>query len=641
MPLLTRSRRWPLYVVATWLFWIGFFEVARGLFLVYHWPQAAGLEWFTMLRTFVYGARLDASLAAYCALPIGVALALARQAVPGHGLRVAIVGFTLLLLSALSLVIVVDLELYRHWGFRIDTTLTQYLNTPTEMVASAGAAPVGWLVLLYVGLVVVAAAVWARTLGRWQARTAEERRPRWGGGAVALGQAALLVLPLRGGWQQIPVNQSAAYFSTVAFANHAALNAPWNLLYYALRGESGRNPYAYLPEAQARAAVAALYQDAVAQEAALGPLVRVGSRPNVLVIILESFTGKLVRAVGGEVGVTPAIDSLAWAGLTFTCIYAAGNRSEKGLVAVLSGYPAQTTTSLTRVPRKAEHLPHLARELKARGYGRATYWYGGELEFANMKAYLLSAGYERLFEKSSFPAALAGGTKWGVPDGRLLPIVADSLRRAPGAQAGAPPWLATVFTLSSHEPYEVPRPLAYPASGEANQFRSAMRYTDGAVGGLLRTLRADRRLWDSTLVVLVADHGHQLPGDTPEDVPDRFHIPLIVTGGALNPALRGKRVAAIGSQTDLLATLLAALPPSPLSPLTPLLPFSRDLLGAERRPFAFYVFNDGFGLLTSAGVVSYDNVGHRVITRDPGVPEAQLRAGQALMQETFADFLSR
>lgn len=626
--------RWAglLYPAATWLYWIGFFEVARGLFLLYHHARTAEIGLADAARTLLYGLRLDASLAAYFTLPVAVAVAVAlsRQAPPPPRGRRWLRGYTWVLLALTGLLVVVDLELYAHWGFRIDTTLAQYLSSPTEMAASAGDAPVGWLTLLYLVLICAGGLLWERTLGRWprEARLAD-RPGRWRVAAQALLAGALLVLPLRGGWQQIPVNQSNVYFSQHAFANHAAVNAPWNLLYYALRGESARNPYEYLPTARAQAIVDSLYAPA-RHPAAPSPSILAVRRPHVLVVILESFTGKLVGFVpGGERGVTPALDSVAAAGLAFTNIYAAGNRSEKGLAAILSGYPAQPTTSLTRVPRKTERVAHLARRLRSAGY-QSQYWYGGELTFANLRAYLLNAGYDRLIEKKDFPLA-SYNSKWGVHDHLLLARLADSLRRLP--PPGRQPWLTTVFTLSSHEPYDVPGPAAFPGTAEANRFRSSIHYTDRCLGRFLRALRGTPA-WDSTLVVLVADHGHPQPGATLVDDPRGFRIPLVLTGGALAPAWRGQQRPALGSQTDMLATVLTQL-----GLPTADLPWSRDLLVDVPVPWAFYAFTDGFGLLTPAGALTFDNISRRPMRRAAGVSSLQIRQGQALMQQSFADYL--
>ncbi len=170
----------------------------------------------------------------------------------------------------------------------------------------------------------------------------------------------VLIIPMRGGLQHIPINQSDVYFSPHLFANHAAVNLPWNLLYTLNKRNlaATKNPYEYLPTPTARYYLDSLYSRAPANDQN-SPFILKNERPNILFIILESYTGKLVGCLGGEPGVTPNIDSMAQQGLLFKNIYASGDRSEKGLVALLSGYPVQTTTSIIKLPRKTEHLPHL------------------------------------------------------------------------------------------------------------------------------------------------------------------------------------------------------------------------------------------------------------------------------------------
>lgn len=350
-------------------------------------------------------------------------------------------------------------------------------------------------------------------------------------------------------------------------------------------------------------------------------------RPNVLFIILESFTAKLVGCVGGEPGVTPNLDSLARTGVLFPNIYAAGDRSQKGLVALLSGYPNQPTTSIIKYPRKTARLPHLARSLAAAGY-RSRYYYGGELAFANMKSYLRTAGYGQLIERADFRAQ-DQNSKWGAHDHVLFNRMLTEL---PGLPA---PFFVTAFTLSSHEPYDVPMQPKFPGKTETDLFRNSVYYTDFALGNFIRAARR-QPWWAHTLVVLVADHGHPLPGHSPTDDPRKFHIPLVLAGGALRFEARGRVVSEIGSQTDVAATLLAqlGLPATAYA-------WSRDLLRPARVPFAFYCYTDGFGTVTPAGTLTFDNVGRRVERRSPGATAAQLELGKAYEQLSLEDFAKK
>lgn len=609
------------------LFWLVWFELARAVFLVYHWDKANSLLTSTLLGTFGYGLRLDASMAAYlCLLPfIGFII----NSLTGARFTLArlMTGYTAVLGLVLAGLLTADLGLYTAWGFRLDGTLVQYLSNPSEMLASAGSTPLGGLALALGGLLAAGLGLYKGMVGRLPALPAGFGRGR--AALAGLLYALLLVPVLRGGVQQIPVNQSDVYFSDQPFANHAAVNAAWNFLDALARRRDERPLPAFMPDSTAEHLVHQLYPPAT-QAAPFAPrsFLLAESRPNVLFIILESFTAKLVGSVGGEQGVTPNLDSLARTGILFDNIYAAGDRSQKGLVALLSGYPNQPTTSIIKYPRKTEHLPHLRRALGAAGYSSA-YYYGGELAFANMKSYLRTAGYERLVERADFAVA-DQNSKWGAHDHVLFDrILADIPQQRQ-------PFFLTAFTLSSHEPFEIPIAPKFKGTSETALFRNSVYYTDWALGRFLRAAR-QQPWWAHTLIVLCADHGHPLPGNSANEEPDKFHIPLVLAGGALRPQVRGQVVPTLGSQTDVATTLLRqlGLPSNQFR-------WGRDLLTPVGIPFTYYCYTDGFGTISPLGVITLDNVSRRITYHDTGVPlRQQLRRGEAYEQLSMEDFAKR
>ena len=576
-----------------------------------------------VLGSMGHGLRLDASTAAYvCLIPF--LLFVIGSVLPRLHLQRLIAGYSAIIGLVLAVLVTADLELYRVWGFRLDDTPLQYLNSPQEMAASAGSAPIGLLLLLLVGLLCAATYLYKVVVGRLAPL------PAWfGRGRAALASllyAALLVVPLRGGTQQIPVNQSDVYFSNVAFANHAALNAPWNMISALVLRAAEQPIQPFMPDSTARRLVAGLYPLAVGAPARpdSSALVLSEKRPNVLFIILESFTSKFVGSVGGEKGVTPNLDSLARTGILFDNIFAAGDRSQKGLVALLSGYPNQPTTSIIKFPRKTERLPHLCQSLASVGY-RSHYYYGGELAFANMRSYLQAGGYEKFTERNDFATA-DQNSKWGAHDGVLFNRMLSDLRQQPQ------PFFVTAFTLSSHEPFEVPIKPHFPGTGEVDLFRNSIYYTDYTLGKFLQ--KAKEQPWYAhTLLVLIADHGHQQPGNSSNQSPDKFRIPLLLAGGALRPEARGRVVRALGSQTDVAATLLHQLQ----LPATAFV-WSRDLLAPHNPPFVYYCFNNGFGAVSPQGTLTFDNVSRQVWDRDPDTPDRQLQLGKAMEQVSLEDF---
>lgn len=598
--------------------WILFFIGTKVVFLLYHISQTEKLAITEIIKIFLYGLRLDISFAGYLSA-IPFLFFLIKALFPQLRVFNLVKYYTGILLVLIALITVIDLELYNAWGFRLDATPLQYLATPNEMVASAGNAPVILLLLIFLGLIFFGFYIFRRLVPPLSLQI----KRQLGYILYAAWLLAFLILPIRGGWQQIPINQSNVYFSTNIFANHAAVNLPWNLMYsLSKRNYENKNPYQYFPDSTAQRYVAALYNTPPAGKS---PILLTAPRPNVLFIILESYTAKMVGCLGAEPGATPNLDQIAKEGILFDQIYASGDRSEKGLVALLSGYPVQTTTSIVKTPRKTEHLPHLNQTLEGQGYG-SRFYYGGELAFANIKSYLLNAGYDQLISKFDFDAK-DYNSKWGVHDHVLLQRVLQDLKKE------KEPFFTTVFTLSSHEPYDIPIQNKFKGSDETTRFRNSVYYTDQALGEFITAAKKEN-WWQNTLVILAADHGHRLPNDDPNDAPSKFHIPFILTGGAL-PA-RNQVVSKIGSQTDIVPTVLSLMN-LPVDNYQ----WGKNLLNPHSRDFAFYVFNDGFGYITPQGVVTYDNVAKKVIRQEPGVTPKQVDFGKAYMQVSFGDFLAK
>ncbi|WP_165864801.1 LTA synthase family protein [Rufibacter latericius] len=614
-------KRILLRSISYFLFWTLFFEICRAFFLFYQHTKATTLTGAELAKVFWYGLRMDLSFAAYLSvIPFLLFLnevAFRKQVF----LKIASV-FTYVLLPVVVLLITIDLELYSAWGFRLDSTPLQYLNTPAEMLASTASAPVWLLALMFLLLLVLGILGFRFIKSKWENSPKRGMKHLAAELLVSFFLVALLVLPIRGGWQQIPLNQSDVYFSSKLFANHAGVNVPWNVMHSLIKkNHNTQNPYQYLDEKQAQALVQELYQP---KSDSVPSLLKV-KKPNVLFIILESYTAKFIGVLGGPPEVTPNFNALAIEGILFQNIYAAGDRSEKGMVALLSGYPVQTTTSIIKTPKKTERLPQLASELKRRGY-QTSYYYGGELAFANIKSYLINGQYDQLLEKSDFNSE-DYNSKWGVHDHILFDkVLADH-------QNPQQPFLTTVYTLSSHEPYDIPVQAKFPGNDEETRFKNSFHYTDWALG---RFISAAKKMpwWQNTLVVLVADHGHHFPGGDQNDAPSKFRIPLLLTGGAL--AVKDTVVSNIGSQTDLVPTLLQQM-----GIPTHQFAWSKNLFDAKANSFAFYVFNDGFGMVSPQGAVTFDNVSKKPILREKGVSDKQIEQGKAYMQTSFGDFLKK
>lgn len=603
--------------------WVGYFIVGKLLFLAWYWRDTTALGVGTFLGVLWHGLRMDAASAAYL-MAVPIICAVLSSYLPWRFLRPLVVAWTLLFILVVAGLTIGDLGLYREWGFRIDSTWLMYINRPKEMIASTGSSPVVALLLVFIAY--AALGIWG--FRRWAIPGPVV--PEWapmGWRIIPAGVAVLAVTAFvsRGGFQLAPLTHSSVYFSRHDFANQAALNVGWNFFYSIRRGEYSRtNPYAFLPAAEARARADSLLVPDTGRPRSLFRI----AHPNIVLVIWESFSAKLSAVTGGRHGVVPEFDSLVRTGILFDRFYASGNRTEKGLPAILSGYPAIGDVSIIKTPRKVGSLPGIARDLDSAGYA-TRFLYGGELAWADFESYLRHAGFEDVSGEEIFPRGL-DRTTWGVHDGPMFDraaLITDSLPR---------PFFFAILTLSSHDPYEIPVAHAFPGPDVGHLFLSAHHYSDASLGAFIRALAA-RPAWDSTVVIILADHGHRLPElDPPAELsdPSAFHIPMLWIGGAL--AVHDTVIHAVGSQTDLIPTLLAQLGLSRKN-----YTWGDDLLLRDHRSDAYYAFHDGFGYLTSRGGFAYDDVGRRLLQHWGGVDSADVRNGMALQQELMGDYEAR
>lgn len=337
-------------------------------------------------------------------------------------------------------------------------------------------------------------------------------------------------------------------------------------------------------------------------------------------IIMESFSSHLMTELGGEPDIAPNLDSISREGVLFTNFYANSFRTDRGLVAVLSGYPAQPTTSIMKYPRKTQSLPAIASALAENGY-TPQYYYGGDADFTNMRSYLMASGFERIVSDVDFPVSKRL-SKWGAHDDEVFKRLYNDMA-ADTAQGKRK--FRVVQTSSSHEPFEVPyRRLA-------NDRLNAFAFTDSIIGDFIRRFK-ELPQWQNTLVVLVPDHLGAYPENIDNLTPERYRIPLILTGGAVKSP---RRIDAYGSQQDIAATLLAQLGVEHSDFV-----FSKDVLDTKAPHFAFFTVPDAMGIADSCGTVIYDNVSGKVAFAEGDTAGIRRRA-EAYLQKLYDDLSKR
>lgn len=618
----------------TYLLFVVIFIIQKPLFMAYYHAQYAEVSWTEWLKVVWHGMPLDLSLAGYLTLIPGLLLMISAWALPKILKRIW-AGYFIFVSCLISLIFVVDLGLYSFWGFRLDATpLFYFLSSPKDAFASVS---IGFVLSGILAFVLMAALLYW-LFQKILFSTGESSQFKLPYHSLSVSGALLLLtgvlfIPIRGGFTVSTMNTGKVYYSTNVLLNHAATNPAFNLMESLSKQKDFASQYRFMEPAEADKLMTSLIDPTVVAAMECRPdtlpqpsikLFR-ESHPDICLVILEGFSSKLMTALGGAPDIAVQLDSLSHEGILFTNFHANSFRTDRGLVAILSGYPAQPTTSIMKYPLKTSKLPAISRRLRQAGYG-THYYYGGDADFTNMRSYLMASGMEDIVCDKDFPIG-ERLSKWGVHDHLVFRRLLDDLKNdSMNVGAHRKPMYRVIQTSSSHEPFEVPyRRLE-------DDRMNAFAYTDSCVGDFVRQFK-ELPQWKNTVLIFVPDH----LGATVEPLSlyalDRFQIPMLMIGGAVN---QPRKIDVYGSQQDLAATLLAQLG----------LPhyefvFSKDMLDSTAPHFAFFTVPDAFGMATSDNQLIFDNQASLVVLDEGTEKGRHLSAGKAYLQKLYDDLAAR
>lgn len=531
-------------------------------------------------------------------------------------------------------------SLYPYWKYPLDSTpLFYFFTSPADAIASVSI----WQVILsIVILIVLTIGVWFTLRMRGEKRQ-QYSRYSYGYGGFGSGKrnrfddfdrhrgrtsiillllTGLLFLPIRGGITVSTMNTGQAYYSQNAYLNHSAVNPLFSLLESITHQEDFASQYRFMKDKEADKIFATMTSTS---DENTYPLLNEATfkkgTPDILIVIMESFASDIMPSMGSYKDVAVCLDSIAQQSILFTRFYANSFRTDRGMVSILSGYPAQPTTSIMRYPRKTSQLPSIARNLAKYKNYKTTYYYGGDADFCNMRSYLVSQGYQHIISDANFPIE-DKLSKWGVPDHILAARMMENIK---AQQNEKRPMLRILQTSSSHEPFEVPYHRL------KDKRLNAFAYTDSVMGAIVREYRKLPR-WKNTLIVFVPDHVGGYKENLNDHDRSRYQIPLILAGGAIS---RPMKVGIIGSQHDIAATLLGQLGVEHRE-----FTFSKNMMSDATPKFAFFAVNDAFGIVSEENSLIYDNRAKRIVY-DKGEKGFNLKRGQAYLQKLYDDLAKK
>lgn len=530
--------------------------------------------------------------------------------------------YTLVVLILYSLLASAELGLYAEWKTKLSYKALAYLKNPSEIFNSISTVEFSLLLFLWVLTFGTAFWVYLKFFS-----PGKRSRPDLGLKPVF---AALISLPVlffgaRGGLSAIPVSTSSAYFSKHNILNLTAVNPLYNMGVNLLNTMSfdKENIFKTMPENEAITIVKKLHL--VEKDTTISILKT--SKPNIVIVLLESFSADLIESLGGELGITPHFRELEKDGLLFTNFYASANRSQQAMGSIYAGLPGIPITTITNHPEKYAALPSFAKDLKKEGYFTGFY-FGGQLNYGNILSYLIYNELDIIVEGKDLPSQMIRG-KLGVHDGVLLPYFADELSKH------TEPFFSVVFTLSSHAPYDFPMEHSIQWPVLEKEFVNSAHYTDKALGAFFDKVK--KTSWfENTLFVIMADHSKNTYRNHPLESFEYHKIPLLLYGPALKDSLLGTTFDLICGNTDFTTTFLKQLGMNADAYL-----WSKDVFNPHYKPFAFFELNEGLGWKRPEGHFVWDKFADRYHQKQlPSEKEAEiLLEGKAYLQVLFGEFL--
>lgn len=273
----------------------------------------------------------------------------------------------------------------------------------------------------------------------------------------------------------------------------------------------------------------------------------------------------------------------------------------------------------------------MVKTLNAAGYN-TSFYFGGQLDYGNMRAYLLFNQFEKMFEEADIDPSIPRG-RLGVHDEYLYRIHIDEMKDA------KEPFFSVVFTLSSHSPYDFPMDPVLDWAGPENPFINSAYYADKCLGEYFEMAR--KQPWfDNTLFIIIADHGHNSYMNWRYESYEYHRIPLFFYGNVLKDEFRGVKSDRISDNSCLTKTILKQLnlPADEFN-------WGDNLFNPYAPEYAYIVLNDGYTWKSPEGEIVYSMNWNHYYKKDfpegttPEKEEAFIRKGESYVQVLFQDFL--
>ncbi|WP_439894664.1 LTA synthase family protein [Pseudomonas syringae] len=545
--------------------------------LVYNREMIGDTPASTFIEALFNGMRFDLRLTVYLLIPLMLSLFSARAMAARGFFR-----FWLTLVGSITLFFgLMEMDFYREFHQRLNGLVFQYVKEDPKTVLS----------MLWYGFPVVryllawAVVTWLLSLVfKGIDRVTRPRNALSGGGAgtrsiapwyVRIGVFFLVlivaVICARGTLRQgPPLRWGDAYTTESNFANQLGLNGTLTLITAAKSrmSEDRDNIWkATLPQADAQQTVRDMLLTSHDKlvEPDIAAVRRDFTPPaentlpirNVVVILMESFAGHSVGALGSDANITPNFDRLSKEGLLFDHFFSNGTHTHQGMFATMACFPNLPGFEyLMQTPEGSHKLSGLPQLLSAGRNYDDVYVYNGNFAWDNQSGFFSNQGMTNFVGREDFVNPVFSDPTWGVSDQDMFDRGAQELK----ARQDGKPFYALLQTLSNHTPYALPENLPVErvtGHGSLDEHLTAMRYSDWALGQFFEKAKKEP-YFKNTLFVVLGDHGFGNNRQLTEMDLGRFNVPMLLIGPGVQEKF-GQRSSIVGTQVDVVPTIMGRL----------------------------------------------------------------------------------
>ncbi len=593
------------YLLKEYLTLIFLMGICRGLFIFFNREGTAGIPKSIIGKSFLYGWIFDNSVTCYY---IGILLIFLLIYSFLRVIWLGIIGkiivniYKIFVSSIIFFILLSDIEYYRAFNFHLNATIFDYTDHMDEIGNTVlyGDYNIFSILLIFIIIEGIYLYISLKAFNNDIYKDREKGITFFNDIGTIFLVGILSVFGARGGFSQSTLNWGRAYFSKYSFANQTAINGVFALgKSMDLARKDRRNGKSNISKIftseelknNMREYIGTEKDNFISDKNVLLRETKTGKEVknyNVVIVLMESFMGDTVGALGGSPDLTPNYNKLAEEGVLFTNFFSNGNRSNRGILSVLTGFPSQYGKSILKKPVGQKPFVSLAQILKERGYS-AHFMYGGDIEFDNMKGFFETNGITNFVSRDNFPKK-ERTIKWGVPDDKLFDRAAEYLGTL------KQPFFFEVFTLSNHAPFDIDENFKefteedYPDYERYNAFK----FADYSIGRFVNAVK-DKEWAKNTIFVFVADHGENRRKPIEIDW-KKFSNPLVIwtPGGQLKHEIIDKA----GSQLDLLPTIMGLLGGDYIHSA-----WGKDLLSEENKDgFAYVVENNFIGIIDKENI---------------------------------------